>query len=104
MDDDRLTTKNTYVFRSNKELLISTDGNVEKGGWDYLGNNSILIETPSGDFLFKFAYLDDILLILKIDGRAEYAFFVNETKYGKDNNGNCPDCYNYSEKRIISNW
>jgi hypothetical protein len=38
-------TKNVYIFRKNNELLVSSDGEVEKGRWEYLGNNSLLIVT-----------------------------------------------------------
>ena len=39
--------KLVYVFRSNNELLIARDGIVEKARWEYLGNNSIIIEEGS---------------------------------------------------------
>ena len=37
-------TKTVYIFRQNSDLLISLNGIVEKAKWEYLGNNSILID------------------------------------------------------------
>jgi hypothetical protein len=42
--DDIDNTKNVYIFRHNNELLISQNGKVEKAKWEYLGNNSLLID------------------------------------------------------------
>ena len=37
--------KRVFIFRGNNQLLISVNGIVEKGSWDYLGNQSLLLET-----------------------------------------------------------
>jgi hypothetical protein len=59
--DEIANRKNIYIFRKNRDLLISTNGLVEKGKWDYL-------------------------LALKIEGGDEYAFLVNEKKYDENLN------------------
>jgi len=41
--DNIETEKKVYIFRPNNELLISKNGKVEKGKWEYLGNKSLLI-------------------------------------------------------------
>lgn len=74
-------TKNVYIFRKNNELLVSSNGEVEKGRWEYLGNNSLLIDKKDRSYLFKHGFFDENVLALKIDGREEYAFLVNENKY-----------------------
>ncbi len=79
-------TKNVYIFRKNNELLISTNGEVEKGRWEYLGNNSLLIDKKDKSYLFKHGFFDENVLALKIDGREEYAFLVNENKYDSELN------------------
>lgn len=73
--------KNVYIFRANNELLVSSDGEVEKGRWEYLGNNSLLIDRKNKSYLFKHGFFDENILALKIDGKNEYAFLVNENKY-----------------------
>ena len=54
---------------------------VEKGRWEYLGNNSLLVDKKDRSYLFKHGFFDENVLALKIDGREEYAFLVNENKY-----------------------
>ncbi len=75
-----------YIFRSNNELLISQNGKVEKGKWEYLGNNSLLIDKKDESYLFRHGFFDDTVLALKIDGKEEYAFLVNENKFGEEVN------------------
>jgi len=84
--DDINKTKIVYIFRQNKELIISQNGRVEKAKWEYLDHNSLLIDRKDESYLFKQGFFDENILALKIDGTEEYAFFVNETKYNKDVN------------------
>ena len=80
VSDDK-SNKKVYIFRENKELLISTNGTVERAKWDYLGANSILIEKATSINLFKNAFVSDRILILRIDGSDEFALFVCESDY-----------------------
>jgi hypothetical protein len=79
--DDILTTKTVYIFRTNNELLVSTNGKVEKERWEYLGNKSLLIDKKNESYLFKHGFFDENILALKIDSCEEYAVFVNENNY-----------------------
>jgi hypothetical protein len=79
--DEILSNKTVYIFRTNNELIISTNGKVEKAKWEHLGNKSILIDKISESFLFKHGFFDENILALKVDSSAEYAIFVNENKY-----------------------
>lgn len=79
--DDINNNKNVYIFRTNKELLISQNGIVEKAKWEYLGNNSLLIERKNESYLFKHGFFDKNILALKVDSKDEYAFLINENKY-----------------------
>jgi hypothetical protein len=80
--DEETDIKVVFIFREEgNQLLISSDGKIEKGTWEYLGNNSILIDRKDGSFLFKHGFIDDYILALKIDGKDEYALLVNEIKF-----------------------
>lgn len=79
--DDIGNNKNIYIFRTNNELLISQNGKVEKAKWEYLGNNSLLIDKKEESFLFKHGFFDENILALKVDSKDEYAFLINENKY-----------------------
>jgi len=84
--DDINNIKSVYIFRANNELLISNNGKVEKAKWEYLGNNSLLIDKKDDSYLFKHGFLDENILALKVDSKNEYAFLVNENKYGGELN------------------
>ena len=83
--DDISNSKNVYIFRANNDLLISQNGKVEKAKWEYLGNNSLLIDRKidrkDESYLFKHGFLDENILALKVDSKDEYAFLINENKY-----------------------
>ncbi|MBS1979219.1 MAG: hypothetical protein JST46_17740 [Bacteroidetes bacterium] len=78
--------KRVYLFRPNDELLISINGKIVKGKWEYVGNKSLLIDHCDQAFLFKLGFFDENLLALKIDSKDEYALFVNENQYKGDIN------------------
>ena len=79
--DNILDNKTVYIFRHNNELLISTNGKIEKAKWEYIGNKSLLIDKSSESYLFKHGFFDENILALKVDSSDEYAIFVNENKY-----------------------
>ena len=84
--DEIANRKNIYIFRKNRDLLISTNGLVEKGKWDYLGNDKILIEQNGKAFLFRHGFFEEDFLVLKLDGGDEYAFLVNEKRFDENLN------------------
>ena len=82
--DEDASRKSVFIFREkDNQLLISTDGKIEKGSWEYLGNNSLLIDRKDGSYLFKHGFIDDYVLALKVDGKEEYALLVNEQWFEK---------------------
>lgn len=93
--------KRVFIFRNNNQLLISVNGIVEKGRWEYIGNQSLLLETKKENYLMKHGFLDEDIFALKIDGSDTYAFFVNETSYKKELN-NIQDIIEYLEHKYLS--
>lgn len=79
--DEMSNNKNVYIFRTNNDLLISQNGKIEKARWEYLGNNSLLIDRKDESYLFKHGFFDENILALKVDSKDEYAFLINENKY-----------------------
>jgi hypothetical protein len=85
--DELNQSKTVYIFRTNGDLLISTDGKVNKAKWEYLGQNALLIDLKSGEsYLFKHGFFDQNIFALKVDGKEEYAFLINESKYNGELN------------------
>ena len=79
--DEINSKKKLYIFRKNKELLISEDGKVDIASWRYLGKNTLLIEKKSVKNLYKHGFFDENLIAIKIQDEENYSFFVNEEKY-----------------------
>lgn len=80
--DELNNSKTVLIFREkNNQLLISTNGSIEKGAWDYLGNNSIMIDRNNESYLFKQGFIDEHVFALKVDGKEEYLLLVNEEKF-----------------------
>lgn len=82
--DEGSGSRVVYIFRDQNELLISKNGEVEKGRWEYLGKDSLLIEIASKAYLFKQGFYNDYVLGLKKDGINEYAVLINEEKVEKE--------------------
>ena len=75
----------TYIFRNNNDLLISRKGIVEKGRWDYIDQETILIESTSGNYLFRYGFFDQNIFALKLDSSNEFAILLEEKFQNKHN-------------------
>jgi hypothetical protein len=84
--DEIENNKSVYIFRDNNELLISTNGKVERCQWEFLGNDSLLIDRKDESYLFKHGFFDEHILALKIDSQEDFAVLINETKAEKELN------------------
>lgn len=85
IDETGLTTI-TYIFRDKNQLLISKNGNVLIGVWEYLTSEKILLNFEGNTYLYRNEYFDDKLLALKKDGSEIYSLFINEEFLNSFNN------------------
>jgi hypothetical protein len=79
-------TRIVYIFRPNGDLLVSRNGIVEKARWEYLGQESLLLETKAENYLFKQDFNDGNVLALRVDSSNEYVLLVNESRYNSELN------------------
>lgn len=79
--DELTNSKTVYIFRNNGELLIAINGKVDKAKWEYLGQNSILIDLKDQSYLFRHGFFDENILALKVDSKNEYAVLINENRH-----------------------
>lgn len=57
------------IFKKNGELIMSKNGNVTTGSWEYLATaNSLLLDRGEDKILCKEEFIDEAVLILKLDG------------------------------------
>lgn len=82
------------IFKSDKELVLSRDGNATKGKWEYLSEaRSLLIDRGIDIILCKEEYVDESVLVLRKDGTKDgYIILANE------NNLPSLDAYKYLTK------
>jgi hypothetical protein len=72
------------IFKKDNEIIYSDKGNVIKGKWEYLPSaNSLYIEYGEIKKLCNQAFIDDFVLLLKIDSEEEILPLVNESKIGR---------------------
>ena len=83
--DEFENQKTVYFFKKNYDLIISINGNVERGNWELIDNDYLSIKTIEGEFMFKKDFNDDNLFALKKDNVNEYAIFINETVFDQKN-------------------
>jgi len=86
MLDELNGIKTTYLFRQNGELIIALNGMVERASWENIDATTMLIDIRKQSYLFRHGFFDENILALKIDGKNEYAIFINETKYDQEIN------------------
>jgi hypothetical protein len=69
--------KEVFIFRRNNELLISKKGIVQKGKWEVLSANTLLIDFDNASYLFNSAFVDNKLIALKLDGTEECMIMID---------------------------
>jgi len=74
IDDEMEMQK--LIFKKNKELILSKNGQVQIGKWDYFSEaRSLLIDRQNDMLLCNEAFIDQGIMILKVDG-TENKFFI----------------------------
>lgn len=70
------------IFKKNKELILSKNGIVQEGKWDYFPEaRSLLIDRKTDKILCNEAFIDTGVMILKLDGTKDRFFILaNENK------------------------
>ncbi|MCL2098585.1 MAG: hypothetical protein FWH23_07515 [Bacteroidales bacterium] len=64
------------IFRKNKELVLSKNGQVQMGKWDYFPEaKSLLIDRGADKILCNEAFIDSGVMILRLDG-TDNRFFM----------------------------
>ena len=65
-----------FIFKRNKELILSKNGQAQIGKWDYLAEaKSLLIDRNVDKILCNEAFIDKGVMILRLDG-TENRFFI----------------------------
>lgn len=74
-------SKQVFIFSKDGGLLISEDGRVNHGKWEYIKlNDSVLISDSDGSFLFHAIFNDDKVIVLELDGGNDNLIMFNENE------------------------
>lgn len=68
------------IFKKNHELILSKNGIVEIGTWEYLHEaHSLLIDRGTDTILCNQGFINEVVMVLKLDGtKDEYFVLANE--------------------------
>jgi hypothetical protein len=80
--DEESQIKEVWIFCQNKDLIISKNGIAQEGTWKYAAN-SIFIKVGEFQRLINQAFIDDVVLLLRLDGGNEFIALANEQKIDK---------------------
>jgi hypothetical protein len=68
-----------YTFKKNSELILSINGDVQKGHWELISSTKILLETPTGRIqLENLFFYKGIIVLLKPSLIEELYILINE--------------------------
>lgn len=79
LSDDK-DDKIIFIFRTEQELLISSNGVVRRGCWELLSVGAILIDMDNKTYLYNVVFMDDIYLLLRLDGNSGFLIMMNDSK------------------------
>lgn len=73
--------KEVYIFQEDGSLILSLNGNVYNGNWQYItANKSIIITVQKQSYMFHPYIFDNVVFVLQQDGTDSYAFMIDETQ------------------------
>lgn len=100
---DEQKNQQKYIFRRNGELVMSLNGAVTIGQWEYIAAaKSLLIDRIKDKLLLNQAFLDDAVMVLKLDGLiGEKFMLVNEVLLPKLNFEEYLQNLFYSKNKIL---
>jgi hypothetical protein len=76
--DTDSSLKKLYIFRPENKLIVSINGDVTLGYWEYIDDCTILISLDGLKRLLRHKFINDEFLILNADNTEDYAFFIKE--------------------------
>lgn len=73
--------KEVYIFQENGSLILSINGKVYNGSWQYItANKSIIISSHEQSYMLHPYIFDNVVFVLQQDGTDNYAFMIDETQ------------------------
>lgn len=71
--------KELYIFQENGSLIVSINGKVTNGTWQYISTNkSIILSFKGQAYMLHPSFFDKTIFALQQDGTNRYAFMIDE--------------------------
>ena len=71
--------KELYIFQENGSLIVSINGKVINGTWQYISTNkSIILSFKGQAYMLHPSFFDKTIFALQQDGTNRYAFMIDE--------------------------
>lgn len=71
--------KELYIFNTDGTVLITLNGVVTHGTWQFIAaNDSLIITAANQSYMVHPAFLDDCLFALQVDGTDQVAFLIDQ--------------------------
>lgn len=78
---DKDLNRQKYIFKRNGELIMSCNGQVNIGKWEYLSTaKSLLIDRVTDKILLNQYFIDSSIMVLKLDGDQNNFILANEIR------------------------
>lgn len=74
-----------YIFRPDKELIVTVNGVGGKGKWEILFENTICIEYKEEIRVYNTAFVDNSFLALQLDSNLEFDILVDKSMQNINN-------------------
>lgn len=72
--------KSLYIFQADGSLIISVNGIVHMGSWQYIAaNQSVMIKNSEQIYLFQPAFYDENILTLRLDDTNNCVFLIDDS-------------------------
>ncbi|MEO7044779.1 MAG: hypothetical protein ABI091_05690 [Ferruginibacter sp.] len=84
---DEKENRHTYIFQRNKSLIMSLNGKVLMGSWEYIAAaESLLIDRGTDKVLLKHGFLDKAIMVLRTDNNFDRPWMLIDEKLIPDLN------------------
>ena len=94
--------KQVLIFKSNGDLLISTDGDVSNGSWNFISSNqALIISSKDGGKMYHPVYLDGTIFAFQLDGKKDTLFLIDEKDHCFDTIDELKEYY-YSKELVLN--
>lgn len=93
--------KQVFIFRPDKELVISHNGEVTRSKWELLPDGTMIVDVKDQSFLLNPNFVDGQFLSLNLDGHKDSLLMLDSNLYQVNDFKSLSDVNGYLEEKYI---